>query len=132
MKNYPNVKFLEEGISYKKIIRWETIPYKHLVQAYRQVEDAKASLCCGQAHFEIHRVILVDQDGKQHAVELPDRETGVELLERLKEKEPSILIGKRREDGPQKQENGPQKRENSPKKRENGLEKQENPGGKSR
>lgn len=93
MERYKNVEMKETALSYKKWRKWVDVPYEDMVQAYRQVEEARASLCCGWAHFEIHRVILVTRDGKKTAVELPDRETGVEILDILKEKNPQIVIG---------------------------------------
>lgn len=93
MERYKNVELGETGISFKKWMKWVDIPYSDIVQAYRQVEEAKASVCCGRAHFEIHRVILVTRDEKRTPIELPDRETGVEILDTLKKRNPQIVIG---------------------------------------
>lgn len=93
MERYKNVEMKETAVAFKKWMKWVDIPYEDLVQAYRQVEEAKASVCCGRAHFEIHRVILVTKDGKKTPIELPDRETGVEILDILKKKNPQIVIG---------------------------------------
>lgn len=93
MENYKNVELRETAIAYKKWRKWVEIPYSEIVHAYRQVEEAKAGLCCGRAVFELHRVILVTKDGKNTAVELPDRDTGVEILRVLAEKNPSMEIG---------------------------------------
>lgn len=93
MENYKNVEMRGTAIAYKKWRKWVEVPYEAIVQAYRQVEEAKANICCGQAYFEMHRVILVTNDGKKTAVEVPDRDTGVEILDALKEKNPGIIIG---------------------------------------
>lgn len=93
MENYRNVELRETAIAYKKWMKWLEIPYGDMVHAYRQVEEAKASLCCGQARFEMHRIIIVTRDGKKTAIELPDRETGVEILRVLEEKNPDMEIG---------------------------------------
>lgn len=96
MENYKNVELRETAIAYKKWRKWVEIPYADMVQAYRQVEEAKANLCCGHAVFEMHRVIIITKDGKKTPIELPDRETGVEILDVLKEKNPSMEIGIRK------------------------------------
>lgn len=93
MDKLKNLEFKANGLAYKKWMKWVEIPYTDLVQAYRQVEEAKANICCGRAVFEIHRVILVGQDGEKIAVEVPDRENGVEILKRLEKENPRIKIG---------------------------------------
>lgn len=93
MGEFKNVVFMEDRLRYRKWMKWQELSYGDIVQAYRQIEEAKGKVCCGTAYFEIHRVIFVTGKGEKIAVEVPDRETGISILDRLKEKNQKIEIG---------------------------------------
>lgn len=93
MGQFKGVEFLGDKLRYKKWMQWKELPYAEIVQAYRQIEEAKGKICCGTAFFEIHRVIFVTESGEKIPVEVPDRETGISILDQLKEKNGDIVIG---------------------------------------
>ena len=98
MDKLKNVEFKEDGIAIRKWFRWETVPYSEIVQAYRQIAEAKGSICCGKAVFEMHRVILVKKSGEKETIEMPDRASAVALLDQVSEACPGIIIGYKKEE----------------------------------
>lgn len=93
MGEFKNIEFLEDRLRYRKWMKWQELPYCEIVKAYRQIEEAKGKVCCGTAYFEIHRVIFVTGTGEKIALEIPDRETGIAILDQLKNKNEQIEIG---------------------------------------
>lgn len=51
------IKLQEQEIAYKKGLKWYTLPYTKIAQAYLRVEEVTGRLCCGVANFDMYFLV---------------------------------------------------------------------------
>lgn len=87
------IKFYEQELSYKKGLKWYSLPYEEIEHAYLRIEEIKGRLCCGVANFDLYFLVLKTRSGKLVKAEAGSQETVKEMLEELKKKNDKIEIG---------------------------------------
>ena len=87
------IKLQEQEVEYKKGLKWYTLPYTDIVQAYLRVEEVNGKLCCGVASFDMFFLMMKTREEELIKVEATSKEIVKEMLEVLKEKNPGIEIG---------------------------------------
>ncbi|MGN0155798.1 MAG: hypothetical protein ACI39N_00985 [Lachnospiraceae bacterium] len=87
------IKLQEQEVEYKKGLKWCTLPYSDIKQAYLRVEEVNGKLCCGVANFDMYFLVLVTKAEETIKIEASSKEAVKELLDLLKEKNPDIEIG---------------------------------------
>lgn len=87
------IKFYEQELSYKKGLKWYSLPYEEIEHAYLRIEEVKGRLCCGVANFDLYFLVLKTRSGKLVKAEAGSQETVKEMLEALKKKNDKIEIG---------------------------------------
>ena len=87
------IKLQEQQIEYKKGLKWYSISYTDIKQAYLRIEEVNGRLCCGVANFDLYFLVLVTKDEKTIKVEACAENVVKEMLSVLKEKNPKLEIG---------------------------------------
>lgn len=70
----------------------EYVPYSVITKAFRRIEDVKGKLCCGVSNYEIHHLVLEEND-KSITVLFEEKEAAQKALEQVAEKNPETVIG---------------------------------------
>lgn len=88
-------KFEIQGgnLVYKKLLKEITVPVKDLLWGYLQVEDVKASMCCGGFSTVIGRAIFLDRSGKKHVFQAEGEEAAREVLQMVQKANPGMAVG---------------------------------------
>lgn len=77
---------IENGVlCYKKMFREIKVQTNVIVWGYLQLEDVKASMCCGGFNSVIGRAIFQEAGGAKHIFQYEGKEKAIELLEQMKE-----------------------------------------------
>lgn len=85
---------IENGVlCYKKMFREVNVQTSAIVWGYLQLEDVKASMCCGGFNSVIGRAIFQEADGTKHVFQYEGKEHAMELLEQMKEANPDMAVG---------------------------------------
>ena len=92
------IKLQEQEITYKKGLKWYTLPYTKIAQAYLRVEEVTGRLCCGVANIDMYFLVLRTVDGELIKTEASSKENVKEMLEILKEKNTAIEIGYKKQE----------------------------------
>ena len=93
------IKLQEQQIEYKKGLKWYSLPYEDIKQAYLRIEEVNGRLCCGVANFDMHFLVLITKEGKDIKVEASSEKIVKEMLSVLKEKNPEMEIGFKKQEG---------------------------------
>lgn len=91
--NDKKIKLQEQVLEYKKGLKWHTVSYEDIVQAYLRVEAVNGKICCGVASFDMYFLMLKIKNGELIKVEASSQELVKEMLEALQEKNQNIEIG---------------------------------------
>ncbi len=92
------IKFGEQELTYKRGFKWYTLPYEEITHAYLRIEEVKGRLCCGVANFDMHFLMLKTSAGELLKLEASSQEIVKRMLDELKEKNPNVSIGFKREE----------------------------------
>lgn len=85
---------IENGVlSYKKMFREVKVPTDAIVWGYLQLEDVKASMCCGGFNSVIGRAIFQEAGGEKHIFQYEGKERAMELLDQMKKANPNMAVG---------------------------------------
>ncbi|MDD6491444.1 MAG: hypothetical protein PUG54_04340 [Firmicutes bacterium] len=93
------IKLQEQQIEYKKGLKWYSLFYKDIKQAYLRIEEVNGRLCCGVANFDMYFLVLITKEGKDIKVEASSEKIVKEMLSVLKEKNPELEIGFKKQEG---------------------------------
>lgn len=91
------IKFGERELTYKRGFKWHTLPYEEITHAYLRIEEVKGRLCCGVANFDMHFLMLKTSAGELVKLEASSQEIVKRMLDELKEKNPNVSIGFKKE-----------------------------------
>lgn len=91
------IKLGEQELTYRRGIKWYTLPYEEITHAYLRIEEVKGRLCCGVASFDMHFLMLKTSAGELLKLEASSREIVKQMLDELKEKNPNVSIGFKKE-----------------------------------
>ncbi|MBQ8597683.1 MAG: hypothetical protein IJ409_07845 [Lachnospiraceae bacterium] len=92
------LKLHEHDLEYRKNLKWYTLSYQEITQAYLRIEEARGKLCCGVASFETPFLVLKKKDDTLLKIEASSKEIVKEILAALEEKNAGIEIGFKKED----------------------------------
>lgn len=87
------IKLNDQEIFYKKGLKWTTLSYESIIQAYLRIEEVNGRLCCGVANFDMYFLVLKVKSGDLIKIEVSSKEIVKEMLEFLKVKNTDIKIG---------------------------------------
>ena len=87
------VKLHENDLEYRKNLKWYTLPYQEIAQAYLRIEEARGKMCCGVASFETPFLVLKKKDDSLLKIETSSKEIVKKILAALEEKNAGIDIG---------------------------------------
>lgn len=87
------MKISDNNIIYYKGFKKISVPVSDLVWGYLQLEDVKASMCCGSFNSVIGRVIFMDKDGNKHSYQHEGKEKASELLEAVASLNKDMAVG---------------------------------------
>lgn len=93
------IKLQEQQIEYKKGLKWYSLFYEDIKQAYLRIEEVNGRLCCGVANFDMYFLVLITKEGKDIKVEASSEKIVKEMLSVLKEKNPEVEIGFKKQEG---------------------------------
>ena len=91
------IRLKDQELEYRKGFKWKTIPYDEIVQAYLRIEEVNGRLCCGVANFDMHFLMLKTRSDGLIKIEAASKDVVKGLLEQLKQKNPAIEIGFKKE-----------------------------------
>lgn len=94
------IRLEEQFISYKKGLKWHTLPYEDISNAYLRIEEVNGRICCGVASFDMHFLMLKTSSGELIKVECSSKEIVKQLLDELSQKNNetiNIVIGYKKE-----------------------------------
>lgn len=91
------LKLQECALEYRRNLKWYPLSYEEIVQAYLRIEEVRGKLCCGVASFETPFLVLKKKDDSLLKIEASSKEIVKEMLAALKEKNPDIEIGFKKE-----------------------------------
>lgn len=94
------IKLHDVDMEYRKNLKWYSLPYQEIAQAYLRIEEARGKLCCGVASFETPFLVLKKKDGSLLKIEASSKEIVKEILAALEEKNAGIEIGYKKELSP--------------------------------
>lgn len=92
------IKFGEQELTYRRGFKWHTLPYEEITHAYLRIEEVKGRLCCSVANFDMHFLMLKTSAGELLKLEASSQEIVKRMLDELKEKNPNVSIGFKREE----------------------------------
>lgn len=92
------IKFGEQELTYKRGFKWHVLPYEEITHAYLRIEEVKGKLCCGVANFDMHFLMLKTSTGDLLKLEASSQEIVKRMLDELKEKNPNVSIGFKKEE----------------------------------
>ena len=90
------IRLEEQSIAYKKRLKWHTLPYEDIENAYMRIEEVNGRLCCGVASFDMHFLMLKTKTGELIKIECTSKEIVKQLLDQLAQKNQegrNIIIG---------------------------------------
>lgn len=87
------IKLDEQVLTYKKGLKWHTLPYVEITNAYLRIEEVNGRLCCGVASFDMHFLVLKTKAGDSIKIEGSSKEIIKQMLEELPQKNEEIVIG---------------------------------------
>lgn len=88
------VNFTDTGIETKGVLSKKEYSFDSITNAYLRIEEIEAKVCCGRANFDRSFLVLT-VGGKEVVIEMETKAQVKHVLEKLPEKNPSIIIGKR-------------------------------------
>lgn len=93
---YGRIRLGTARLFWRSAMRRYAVEMAKVRRAYRQIEHVYGKLCCGGKNYDIHRLVLVLEDGTSLTIHVGDDEkTAAEkLLAAIGEKFPRIAIGK--------------------------------------
>lgn len=92
------IKLSEQELSYKKGLKWYSLPYDEIEHAYLRIEEVRGRLCCGVANFDLYFLVLKTRSGKLVKAEAGSQETVKQMLEELKQRNDRIEIGYKKQE----------------------------------
>lgn len=87
------IDYENDGIKVKGLIKSNEIKYADIDRAYMRIEEACANMCCGRMNFD-RSFLMIMENGELHKIELDNKELVSKALEIIKDKNPTIQIGK--------------------------------------
>lgn len=94
------IRLEEQSLSYKKGLKWYTLPYEDIMNAYLRVEEVNGRICCGVASFDMHFLMLKTTSGELIKIECSSRDIVKQMLDELTQKNNdtvNIVIGYKKE-----------------------------------
>lgn len=91
--NDKKIKLEEQTLTYKKGLKWYTLPYTEITQAYLRIEEVKGKLCCSVANFDMHFLMLKTKSDELIKIEASSQDKVKRMLDELKQKNENIEIG---------------------------------------
>lgn len=91
------IKLGEQELTYRRGFKWHTLPYEEITHAYLRIEEVKGRLCCSVANFDMHFLMLKTSAGELLKLEASSQEIVKRMLDELKEKNPNVSIGFKKE-----------------------------------
>ena len=80
-------------LQYRKGFKTVEVPAEDIVWGYLQVEDVKATLCCGRFDTEIGRAIFVEKSGEKHVIQYEGTKKAKELIDKVKNANQDMAVG---------------------------------------
>ena len=87
------IKLNEQELSYRRNLKWHTLPYTEITQAYLRIEEVKGKLCCSVANFDMYFLMLKTKSDELIKIEARSQDIVKQILDELKQKNPNIKIG---------------------------------------
>ena len=90
------IRLEEQYIYYRKGLKWHTLSYEDIVNAYLRIEAVNGRICCGVASFDMHFLMLKTTTGELIKIECGSKEIVKQLLDELSQKNNEtgkIIIG---------------------------------------
>lgn len=78
---------------YRELVFKKEMNLSDIVWIYLQKEDASAKMCCGSYNVEINRVIVVDKNMKEAAIEYENAAPAKALIEAVSKADDRIAVG---------------------------------------
>lgn len=91
------IKLHDKEFEYRKNLKWYTLSYDEIAQAYLRIEEVNSKICCGTASFETPFIVLKLKDERMLKIEASSKEAVKEMLAVLEEKNANIEIGYKKE-----------------------------------
>ncbi|MCM1125769.1 MAG: hypothetical protein NC429_04800 [Lachnospiraceae bacterium] len=96
MEDY-KVKLGEQELSYRRGFKWYALPYEDITHAYLRIEEVRSKLCCAMANLDMHFLVLKTKKGELLKLEASSKESVKRMLDELKQKNPDVSIGFKKE-----------------------------------
>ena len=95
-ERFGNVKLSAERIYWRRGFRWYMADFNQVDRVYRRVEEAKAKICCGNANFDVEKLMLVLKSGEILEARIGDgtRKEAEALFAAVKTVHPELKFGK--------------------------------------
>lgn len=87
------IKLEEQALSYRRNLKWHTLPYTEITQAYLRIEEVKGKLCCSVANFDMYFLMLKTKSDELIKIEASSQDIVKQMLDGLKQKNENIEIG---------------------------------------
>lgn len=85
---------IENGhLIYRKFLKTIELPLQDILWGYLQIEEVKASMCCGSFNTEIGRAIFLDSRGRKHVIQYEGTDKARKLLEQAQKENPQMAVG---------------------------------------
>lgn len=92
------LKLHDSDMEYRKNLKWHTLSYEAIEQAYLRIEESRGKLCCGVASFEAPFLMLKLKDDDLLKIEASSKDIVKEMLSILQSKNPAIEIGYKKDE----------------------------------
>lgn len=77
------IRLEEQSLSYKKGLKWHTLSYESISNAYLRIEEVNGRLCCGVASFDMHFLMLKTTSGDLVKIECSSKDNVKKILDEL-------------------------------------------------
>lgn len=81
------IRLEEQFISYRKGLKWHTLRYEDIVNAYLRIEEVNGRICCGVASFDMHFLMLKTTSDELIKIECSTKEIVKQILDELSRKD---------------------------------------------
>ena len=87
------IRIDDQVLTYKKGLKWYTLPYEEITNAYLRIEEVNGRLCCGVANFDMHFLVLKTKSGESIKIEGSSKDIVKQILDELVQKNDKLVIG---------------------------------------
>ena len=92
------IKLQERELEYKRGFKWCVLSYSEITHAYMRIEEVRGRLCCSVANFDMHFLVVKTKSGELIKIEASSIDAVKRVLEELKERNPEIEIGYKKQE----------------------------------